>query len=77
VERKTLEDFVSTVIRSRKRFTRELRRLSEYDVACVVVEADLRDILGGPACAAKRSGAAGRRYRSEPHPNAVLRGFDA
>lgn len=27
VERKTLEDFVSTVIRSRKRFTRELRRV--------------------------------------------------
>jgi len=59
VERKTLEDFVSTVIRSRKRFTRELRRLSEYDAACVVVEADLRDILGG-------------RYRSGAHPNAVL-----
>jgi len=59
VERKTLEDFVSTVIRSRKRFTKELRRLSEYDAACVVVEADLRDILGG-------------RYRSGAHPNAVL-----
>lgn len=57
VERKTLEDFVSTVIRSRKRFTRELRRLCEYDAACVVVEADLRDILGG-------------RYRSGAHPNA-------
>ncbi len=59
VERKTLEDFVSTVIRSRKRFTKELRRLSQYDTACVVVEADLRDILGG-------------RYRSGAHPNAVL-----
>ena len=59
VERKTLEDFVSPVIRSRKRFTRELRRLCEYDAACVVVEADLRDILGG-------------RYRSGAHPNAVL-----
>jgi ERCC4-type nuclease len=59
VERKTLEDFVSTGIRSRKRFTRELRRLCGYDAACVVVQADLRDILGG-------------RYRSEAHPNAVL-----
>jgi len=59
VERKTLEDFVSTVIRSRKRFTKELRRLSKYDAACVVVEADLRDVLGG-------------RYRSGAHPNAVL-----
>ena len=52
VERKTPEDFGSTVIRSRKRFTRELRRLSEYDAACVVVEADFRHILGSPACAA-------------------------
>lgn len=59
VERKSLTDFVSTVIRGRKRFTKELRRLSEYDAACVVVEADLRDILGG-------------RYRSGAHPNAVL-----
>jgi hypothetical protein len=47
VERKTLDDFVSTGIRSRKRFARELRRLSGYDAACVVVEADLWDILGG------------------------------
>ena len=40
VERKTLEDFVSNVIRSRKRFRRELQRLAGY-------EADLSDILGG------------------------------
>ncbi|MFH1891095.1 MAG: ERCC4 domain-containing protein [Candidatus Zixiibacteriota bacterium] len=59
MERKTLDDIVSTVIHSTKRFTKELRRLSEYDAACVVVEADLRDILGG-------------RCRSGAHPNAVL-----
>ena len=59
LERKTLEDFVSTVIRSRKRFTRELQRLAGYEAASVVVEANLRDILGG-------------RYRSGAHPNAVL-----
>jgi len=59
VERKTLEDFVSTVSRSRKRFFRELNRLSKYDAACVVVEADLHDILAG-------------RYRSGAHPNAIL-----
>jgi len=59
VERKTLEDFVSTVIRSRKRFFKELRLLSKYDAACVVVEANLRDILDG-------------RYRSGAHPNSVL-----
>jgi len=59
VERKTLEDFVSTVIRSRKRFKKELQRLAGYEAACIVVEADLRDILGG-------------RYRSGAHPNTVL-----
>jgi DNA excision repair protein ERCC-4 len=59
VERKTLEDFVFTVIHSRGRFFKELRCLSAYDASCVVVEADLRDILGG-------------RYRSGAHPNSVL-----
>ncbi len=59
VERKTLDDFVSTVIRGRKRFFKELRLLSDYDTSCVVVEANLRDILTGT-------------YRSGAHPNAVL-----
>lgn len=59
VERKTLEDFVSTVIRSRKRFKKELQRLSGYQFACIVVEADLSDILGG-------------RYRSGANPNPIL-----
>jgi DNA excision repair protein ERCC-4 len=59
VERKTMEDFVSTVIRSRRRFHRELRLLAGYEAACVVVEADLADVLRG-------------RYRSDAHPNALL-----
>ena len=59
VERKSLHDFVNTVIHDYGRFSRELLLLSTYDRACVVVEADLRDILGG-------------RYRSGAHPNAVL-----
>jgi ERCC4-type nuclease len=59
VERKTLDDFVSTVIHSRARFRRELRRLSGYRTACVVVEANLSEILLG-------------RYRGGAHPNAVL-----
>lgn len=59
VERKSLEDFVSTVIRSRKRFREELRKLSGYESACVVVEANLRDVLTG-------------HYRSGAHPNAIL-----
>ena len=59
VERKTLEDLVGTVIRSRKRFHRELERLAGFRAACIVVEANLSDILA-------------ERYRSGAHPNAVL-----
>ena len=59
VERKTLDDFVSTVIRSRERFTRELERLEGYEASCIVIEADLSDMLA-------------ERYQSGAHPNAVL-----
>jgi len=59
VERKSLADFVSTVIRGRDRFQKELKRLQSYEAACVVVEASLRDILEG-------------NYRSGAHPNSIL-----
>lgn len=59
VERKTLDDFVSTVIHSRSRFREELRKLGGYQAACVVVEAGLMDVMQ-------------KRYRGEAHPNAVL-----
>ena len=59
VERKTLDDFVSTVIHSRERFRAELQKLAACRAACVVVEASIPDILQ-------------RRYRGEAHPNAVL-----
>jgi len=59
VERKSLPDFVSSVVHHRDRFERELERLSSYEAACVLVEADLRDVAEG-------------RYRSHAHPNAVL-----
>lgn len=59
VERKTLDDFVSTVIHSRGRFREELRKLGGYRAACVVVEAGLLDVMQ-------------KRYRGEAHPNAVL-----
>jgi DNA excision repair protein ERCC-4 len=58
-ERKSLEDYVATVIRDRARFLRELQVLAEYDLGCVVVEATLQDIVE-------------HRYRSGAHPNAVL-----
>ena len=59
VERKTLDDFVSTVIHARQRFRGELRKLGGYRAACVVVEAGVADVLL-------------HRYRGEAHPNAVL-----
>ena len=59
VERKTLDDFVSTVIHSWARFREELRKLAGYRAACVVVEAGLIDVLQ-------------KRYRGGAHPNAVL-----
>ena len=58
-ERKSIDDYVASVVRGRDRFARELRILSGYDVACVVVEATLEDILA-------------HRYRSGAHPSAVL-----
>jgi ERCC4-type nuclease len=59
VERKTVEDFVKTVIRSRDRFERELQKLAEYTAACVVVEGSLSDILEA-------------NYRCGAHPSAVM-----
>jgi DNA excision repair protein ERCC-4 len=59
VERKTLDDFISTVIHQRARFGRELRKLAGCRAACVVVEAGLLEVLQG-------------RYRGGAHPNAVL-----
>jgi DNA excision repair protein ERCC-4 len=59
VERKSLDDFVSTVIHSRARFRKELRKLAEYRAACVVVEAGLLEVML-------------HRYRGDAHPNAVV-----
>ena len=59
VERKSMEDFVSTVVGERARFKRELAKLQTYELACVVVEGDLRDVIRGS-------------YRSRAHPNAVF-----
>jgi ERCC4-type nuclease len=49
VERKSLKDFVATVIHDFPRFAAELDRLARYETACVVVEADLDDVLRGLA----------------------------
>lgn len=47
VERKSLNDFVNTVIHNKDRFFRELEKLQTYDFACIVVEASLKQILAG------------------------------
>lgn len=59
VERKSLDDYVASVIYERERFLRELALLAKYELACVVVEATLEDVTA-------------HRYRSGAHPNSVV-----
>lgn len=59
VERKSKADFVGTIVQSWTRFQRELGRLESFDVAAVVVECDLAEILGG-------------KYRSDAPPTLIL-----
>lgn len=59
IERKSLPDYVQSVIKQRDRFLKEVKKLSEIPHSCVVVECDLSDIMG-------------KRYRSGVHPNSVL-----
>ncbi|MCA9175829.1 MAG: ERCC4 domain-containing protein [Planctomycetales bacterium] len=47
VERKSLADFVHTVIHDATRFAAELQKLAGMDAAGVVVEANLDDVLRG------------------------------
>ena len=47
VERKSLNDAVSTILHSRPRFERELERLRSCRWACVVVEADMDRMARG------------------------------
>jgi DNA excision repair protein ERCC-4 len=59
IERKSLDDYVGSVIAGRERFGRELDKLAGLEFGCVVVEGSLDDVLA-------------RRYRSGAHPNAVF-----
>ncbi len=59
LERKSLGDFVSTVIHDWLRFRKELVRLSGYDVAAVCVEADIGRVYR-------------HEYESEASPASVL-----
>lgn len=59
VERKSLEDYVCSLITWQKRFLREMEKLSLFMHKCIVVEGDLVDIQQ-------------HRYHSGVHPTAVL-----
>jgi ERCC4-type nuclease len=59
LERKTLDDFVSTIIHCQDRFRRELSILSKYEAAGIVVEGTLRDIIES-------------KYHSKAHPNSII-----
>ena len=59
IERKSLDDFVQTLIHAQDRFARELGLLRSYPRAWIVVEATLDDVLQG-------------RYASRAHPQSVL-----
>lgn len=58
IERKSLGDFVGSVIQDWTRFLKELNRLKLFNSACVVVEATVEDVLA-------------RRYESEANPLSV------
>jgi len=60
IERKAVDDLIACMMgENRVRFSKELRRLSTYDLAVVVVEASMEDISQ-------------HRYRSDMRPHAVL-----
>ncbi len=59
IERKNLGDAVGTFIGDWLRFRKELYRLAAFDIAAIVVEADIADVLA-------------HRYESEANPMSVL-----
>jgi ERCC4-type nuclease len=59
LERKSLDDFVSSVTWNRERFWRSLEKLRAYRFGAVIVEASVADVLAG-------------RYVSKAHPWAIL-----
>lgn len=59
IERKSLSDFVSTIIHCKVRWYNEMERLRSYDAAYIIVEANLPDIYAGT-------------YRSKANPKSVV-----
>ncbi len=63
IERKSLNDWTGTVMKSRGRFYRELERMRAFQFRCVIIEAGVREVMAG-------------KYTSEVRPSSVL-GFIA
>jgi ERCC4-type nuclease len=59
IERKSLSDYISSVVHNRRRFEAELQKLTGYEYAWVVVEGSLVDVLAG-------------NYRSRINPKSLL-----
>lgn len=59
IERKSLDDFVNTVIHDRARFAAELEKLRSYDFAAIAIEANVEDVIK-------------HRYSSQAKPASVL-----
>ena len=59
IERKSLGDFVQTVIQDWIRFRKELYRLAGFDYAAIVVEADIADVFN-------------HAYESDAQPASVI-----
>lgn len=59
VERKSLGDLVSTLIHDWLRARKEFIRMSGFEVAAIVVEADMSDIIA-------------KRYESDASPSSVI-----
>ena len=59
IERKTLNDFISSTIHNKHRFTQNLVDLAQMDHKAIVVEASLRDVFA-------------HRYKSKTHNQSVF-----
>lgn len=59
IERKSIDDWVGSIMGARKRFYRELDRMRAFDFRCVIIEGSVRDIAKG-------------LYTSQVNPKTVL-----
>jgi DNA excision repair protein ERCC-4 len=58
IERKTIDDYVSTIIHNRDRFYVELNKLQSYENKAIIIENNYSNLLSG-------------LYNSKTHPNSI------